>query len=400
MKLKFWLGLSILLNVIALGALLFFRTRSLQDSSPTTTLMPAAAPQFDSNSARPKQVAKAGASSTTDWVQALRAARVPEKLIADVAAAEFQEDWDRRSWANQRRFERGEMDQDALTKFDLQHDVEQEKELRAVLGNDGFRHWDKRRVLAEFDRAGLELVESESDDLYDLRKTRDGKRLALDQAVQEGKVDENEARQRTEALDAQYNEQLLKLLGVDRYALVQSGGDTGLGELRRNLRALNADDGQVSGMESAQQSWNEQRNKLEVELQAGRVSGEDYEKQLKALESARDQEYQKVLGGDRYAEFQRNQDERYQTMKRVGTASGLTETDVNELYSTVQNYENAIRDYRDRAQGIEAQGQQVDWAAVEKTLRGYSDQTENALRASLGDKFDKLKRSNALPFER
>jgi len=163
---------------------------------------------------------------------------------------------------------------------------------------------------------------------------------------------------------------------------------------------VNADDSQVSGMEAAQKTWNAQRNQLDIKLQKGEVTAEDYEQQMKTLDAQRDQQYQQVLGADGFAQFQREQSEQYQMLKRIGPGLGFTPDDVNNLYAMMQDYQNGVRDYRDRAQQLQSQGQTVDWSAVDKVLANYSQQTENALRAELGDKFDKLKRSNVMPFER
>ncbi|HXS67267.1 MAG TPA: hypothetical protein VN761_00395, partial [Candidatus Polarisedimenticolia bacterium] len=146
--------------------------------------------------------------------------------------------------------------------------------------------------------------------------------------------------------------------------------------------------------------WNSQRSQLDVKLQKGEVTAVDYQKQMAALDAQRDQEYQNLLGTNGFAEFQRNQSEQYQMLKRLGPGVGFTEDDVNNLYAMLQDYQTEVRDYRDRAQQLQDQGQTVDWTAVDKVLANYAQQTESALRDQLGEKFDKLKRSNVMPFER
>lgn len=79
---------------------------------------------------------------------------------------------------------------------------------------------------------------------------------------------------------------------------------------------------------------------------------------------------------------------------------GFTTEDVNNLYAMLQDYQNGVQDYRARAQALQDKGQTVDWPTVNKALANYAQQTEDALRGQLGDKYDKLKRSNVMPFER
>ncbi len=349
---------------------------------------------------RPESLAKVAKSSAVNWVQALRDSGISDKIIADVAAANFEDRWQKLADENQKKFDSGEIDRATLTRFDLEHDTEQEKELRTELSEDAYHRWDQTRVLADFERTGVQLSDDESELLYTLRKELDRKRLDLDLARHDGKVKDTDAAAQSEAMYAQYNQQLLKVLGRDRYAQTQSGGDTGVGELKRNLQGINADDSQLAGMQTALQSWNAQRSELDAKLQEGSITADDYQKQLKALETQRDQEYQNALGTNGFAAFQRNQDERYQTLQRIGTDVGFSDNDIDNLYASIQDYQNSVNDYRDRAQQLQDQGQTVDWAAVQKALDDYSHQTETALRDQLGDKFDKLKRSNVLPFDR
>lgn len=400
MKLKLLLALSVTLNIVAVS-LLIALDASLKPAE--TPLPPPATAQGSSSSeisVQPDQAAKVAGSPGVGWAQTLRDAGISDKIIADVAVANFEARWHNLAEENQKKFDRGEIDQAALTRFDLEHDAEQEKELRAELGDEGYHHWDETRLLADFNRAGVQLSADESEQLYALRKELDRNRLDLDLARHDGNVTDADAASRSEAMYAQYNQQLLKALGRDRYAQIQSGSNTGMGDLKRNLQGISADDSQLAGMQGALQNWNSQRSELEAKLQEGSVTADDYQKQLKTLEAQRDQEYQTVLGTNGFAAFQRNQDEHYQTLQRVGPDIGFSEDDINSLYASIQQYQASVNDYRDRAQQLQDQGQTVDWTAVQKALSDFSQQTESALRDQLGDKFDKLKRSNVLPFDR
>jgi len=400
MNSKIALGVSVILNLVALGVLVGLH--SSQKASPSSALSPAATATSAPTpvSMPPEQSAKISKPPATTWVQALRDAQISEKVIADVASANFEDRWHALALENQRKFDRGEIDEATMSAFDLQHDEEREKEMRAALGDEGFRHWDQARELADIDRSGVQLSADESGRLYDMRKNLARKQLELGKARLQGKLSEEDAASQCNTLYTQYNQELLKFLGDDRYAQMQNGGDTGASELKRNLNGITADDSQISGMASAQQQWNSQRNQLDIQLQKGDVTAEDYQKQLAALDAQRDQEYQNVLGMNGFAEFQRNQSEQYQALKRIGPDVGFTPDDVNNLYAMLQDYQTEVRNYRDRAQQLQAQGQTVDWSAVSKVLANYEQQTESALRNELGDKFDKLQRSNVMPFAR
>jgi hypothetical protein len=399
MKLKLFLAVSVALNVVAVSFLIAL-SAALKAPNGSPALPTTDAPIVPANFARPEQPAGVSTSSVIGWVQALRDGGISDKLIADVAAANFEEAWQKLAEENQKKFDRGEIDQAALTRSDLEHDSEKAKELRTVLGDEAFRRWDQTKVLADFERTGLQLSPDESAQVYQIRKDLDQKRLDLDLARHDGKTTDAESASQSEAMYAQYNHQLLQALGPDRYAQLQSGAETGIGELKRNLHGISADDSQLTSLQTALQNWNSQRAELDLKIQEGTVTADDYEKQMKALDIQRDQKYQNVLGTNAFADFQRNQSEQYQTLQRIGPDIGFSEDDINSLYASVEEYQHSVNDYRDRAQKLEDEGQTVDWLAVEKALRDFSQQTENALRDKLGDKFDKLKRSNVMPFER
>lgn len=400
MNSKILLGISATLNLVAFGFLISLGNS--HKASPGSTMASGATvtPAPRAVSAPTEQPPKISKSPVTTWVQALRDAQISEKVIANVAAADFEDRWHVLALENQKKFDRGEIDQATLSGFDLQHDGEREKQMRAALGDEGFRRWDQARELADLERSGVQLSTDESGKLYEMRKNLVRKQLELDKARVQGKLTDEDAASQSGALYTQYNQDLLKFLGDDRYAQMQNGGDTGASELKQNLNGINADDSQVSGMKTAQETWNSQRNQLDLQLQKGDVTAEDYQKQLASLDAQRDQEYQKILGTNGFAEFQRNQSEQYQMLKRLGSGVGFTSDDVNNLYAMLQNYQTEVSDYRGRAQQLQEQGQTVNWPAVDKVLANYAQQTESALRDQLGDKFDKLKRSNVLPFER
>jgi hypothetical protein len=400
MNSRILLGISATLNIVALAFLISLHNSHRASPGSGVPSAAEAAPVSMAGSSPSERPPKISKPRATTWVQALRDAQISEKVIADVAAADFEDRWHVLALENQKKFDRGEIDQAALSGFDLQHDEEREKQMLAALGDEGFRRWDQPRELADLDRSGVQLSADESSQLYEKRKNLDRKQLELDKARLQGKLTDEEAASQSNALYTQYNQDLLKFLGDDRYAQMQNGGDTGTSGLKQSLDGIHADDSQVSGMQTAQQQWNSQRNQLDIQLQKGEVTAEDYQKQMAALDTQRDQEYQKVLGTNGFAEFQRNQSEQYQTLKRVGPGVGFTGDDVNNLYAMLQSYQTEVRDYRDRAQQLQDQGQTVNWSAVDKALANYTQQTESALHDQLGDKFDKLKRSNVLPFER
>src|SRR5204863_6228587 len=86
-----------------------------------------------------------------NWIDNLRAAGVSEKVLAGLVNSDFENRWRIKLREVEKQFQDGEIDSDAVVRANQDHDIELEKEMRAALGEEGFRRWDKEKWLAEFD---------------------------------------------------------------------------------------------------------------------------------------------------------------------------------------------------------------------------------------------------------
>src|SRR5436190_10334227 len=189
MKRSIWLWVSLGLNVAFVGLWVLAR----QSGSAEARSAVAAPPDLEpvSQTVAPTKRARLHAPAVQgEWIDALRASAVPERLVAEVAAADFEDGWRTRSIELQRKLKTGAIDGDAMRLFDLQHDGEEEKELRAKLGDEGFRKWNQERLLRDYDLAALNLSGSETEALYELRKGVEQQRHDLAEAALRGEVDE------------------------------------------------------------------------------------------------------------------------------------------------------------------------------------------------------------------
>jgi hypothetical protein len=89
--------------------------------------------------------------------------------------------------------------------------------------------------------------------------------------------------------------------------------------------------------------------------------------------------YQSVLGTNAFDTLQKQQDTCYTQMKHYADAWGIDDGNINYMYNTIKYYERSVQDYQNQAQALEAQGQNVDWDAVNKNLQQFSTQTQQAL---------------------
>lgn len=347
MKHKLWLAMSLTLNVVLVGVFLFAPERE----SATRDLPPAAPPSSLRQPrviSEPEQIptsAKATPSRTVTapvWQQSLpqlRDAGVPHDVLAGLVIADFEIRWQKQLREFEHRYQAGAVDDDERARFEARREDEQEQALRAALGDDGFRQWDKDFSLRDLDLVKLQLSSSETDALYQLRKDRALKDRMLAEALRNGAIDEASYNEQQAAAQQEYDQQFKLLLGDERYEDLQNLEEGMEGALRQKVKDLNpVHDSQLEVMVEAERKWNQQRAELDRRAKETPDQHKAYEEQAQALDAARDQEYKRVLDTNDFDQLQRSQDSRYQLLKRHANTWSLSETDIDYIYSSVQHY--------------------------------------------------------------
>lgn len=389
--------LSVGLNLLLCITLtVLWKDRAVAKTDSTTLLERSAQPITSNRSPAAKTVPLRKQARLKEWMHKLDDSGIPDTLIAQVAAADFESRWQKEIANLRMKLTRGEISDEEFTQFIAQHDTGQEAELRATLDENCFRQWDREKVLRGFDLDQLQLSATDTTALYHLQKHNDRQRQDLTLSSLRAEVDEAMLEKQTESLHEEYEKQLHDLLGDTRYSLLQTSGSA-IGDLRRNLSKLHASAGQAAEIQDAQQRWKESCVKTEALLNDGKLTGQEYEQQLKVYEASRDQQFQQTLGANGFEQFQKNQDTRYQTMQRYAAAWNLTGDDINFVYSNIHLHDSYVRLSRQWASASEAQGQAVDWDALQKSLKANSQQTDQALETYLGNElYLKLRQGNAL----
>lgn len=335
----------------------------------------------------------ASPSDRRRWlVDQLRAAGVPNNVLARVVRSDLEEDW-------QKRFEESHGDADAMAAIQQEHDAKQEADMRAALGEEGFRQWDQANLLREVNLGKLPFTTAEANTLYDLKKKLRQRIRELEQARLKGQLDDTEINDEQAKAYAEFNQQMKALLGEERYAKSQ-GMDEGTAatNLRQDLAKVNPSDAQFQDLLKAQQQWNQRRAELDKQFQDD-PSAADYTEQIKALDESRDQEYQRVLGTNVFDTLQKQQDASYSKMKKYEDVWGLDDDKIDHVYRAIKYYEKSAREYLAQVRALEAQGQSVDWNAVNKNQQQFAEQTQQVLQSYLGQNcFDKIQRNGVFQF--
>jgi hypothetical protein len=332
----------------------------------------------------------ASAAERRRWIiDELRALGVPNDTLAMVARVDFDVQWES-------RFEACGVDRDKLAAVQLDMDMSKDAEMRAALGEEGFKRWDHKNMLWEAMSTEVAMTPSESDAIYASKKKLQQRELELEQAKVNGTMDDASINEAEEKACSEYSAQLKAVLGDERYAKSQQLDDAfSAGNLRYTLarNGVDPDDSQFQKLFQAEKDWSQSQLKLDP-------ASPDYQAQLKALNDARDQQYRQVLGPDGYDTFQKEQDPGYSQMKKYETPWGLDDSKADYVYTAMKSYEKSVQDYQAQMSALQAQGQKVDWDGVNKHLQQLTDQTGQTLQNYLGqDSFNKLQRNHLFLFK-
>jgi hypothetical protein len=367
----------------------------VREINPPTTSN--AAPVSVRPSKLPQYPDTASASDRSRWlVDQLRAAGVPNNVLARVVLADLDERWQRRI---EEAVAKSHGNPDLMAALHQEQERDTEAEMRASLGEEGFKQWDQENMLREANVGKIQLSASETNAIYDLKKQLQQRMRDLDQARLNGNMDDAEINDASDKAYADFNQKMKALLGDDRYAQSQ-GVDPGAAaaNLRQDLANLNPSDSQFQDLLKAQEQVNERRSQIDKQFQDDPTSA-DYAAQIKSLDDARDQEYQRVLGTNVFDTLQKEQDIGYSKMKKYENIWGLDDTKIDSVYGTIKYYEKSVQDYQDQARALQVQGQNVDWDAVNKNLQQFAQQTQQALQDYLGqDSFNKMQRNGVFQF--
>jgi hypothetical protein len=194
-----------------------------------------------------------------------------------------------------------------------------------------------------------------------------------------------------------FGEQMKAAMGEARYAQAMRGDD-GTTALKENLAKVNASDAQADQLLAFQQQMADRRSSLDKEFQSD-PSSELYAQRIKTLDEEQQQEYRRVLGEGVFDAMQKEQDGSYMKMKKYGATWGLDDGKIDSVYGAIKYYQKQVEDYQDQAHLMEAQGQQVDWNAVNQRLQQFAQATQQELQKNLGqDRFDRMQQNGVFPF--
>ena len=383
---------SHLMNIVlaVTAAMLALRKSEPAPAPATVEVIPAPVPRQERLIAgTPHYPNSAPPVNQRRWlVDQLRAMGVPNKILARVVLKDLDQRWNKHAAELSLKCHGNP---EILGALQVEIARNMDAEMRAALGDEGFKEWDHANMLREVNTGKIEFTAAETDAAYAWWKKLQQRELELKELKMEGRIDEAEAGDAYAKDLAEAKQQLNALLGEERYAQAQGhGSGVAAANLRQDLAKVNPSDSQFQQLLKAQQEWNQRRAELDQRSQGDTA----YAKQIQMLNEARDQEYRRVLGADVFDILQKGQDPGYSEMKKHQNIWGLDDAKIDSVYGAMKYFEKSVGDYRSRAGELEAQGQNVDWNKIDANLQLFAQQIQQGLQTYLGeDSYAKMQRN-------
>jgi hypothetical protein len=324
------------------------------------------------------------------WIESLRRAKVPPEVIADLVKADFDRRWQTRQAQLQQKYIRGEADADTLALLDLEHESQQETELRQALGENDFRHLYMVRVLQSLHIDQVQLSDSERNAVYELESgLRDELRTAQGEKLR-GTIDQATLNARQQAVQETVAQKLRTLLGEQRATLLL-GVDATQGELNRSLRDASLSEVQRNALVQLQRSWDQTRSDF---AQAQTATGDpSYANALEHAEEKWRRDFQQIAGTNVFDQFLKTQDSRYTALRRYADAWRISPRELEEVFTTLADFDRSSREYEH-----DATARGVDPSIQRETNRQFERETAQLLQQRLGaTRFAVLKQNGIVP---
>lgn len=325
-------------------------------------------------------------------IERLRRLGVANELLADFARADIDVAWEKELAQRERDARPDERDS-----LQLGREMARIAALRSALGEEGFRQWDRTRLVREAIDDRIEVSAAEADAIYALKQDLRQRQFELEKARTKGAMDDATVEDASSKLHSEFNDRMRSLLGQERFATAQGlGDDSRAANLREDLGKVEPGPDQLHALLKAQQDWSARLAELDRKFQDDKGPGA-YPTALKALDQERDQEYRRILGPDVFDALQKHRDPAYSTMKQYQDLWNLDDGAIDYVYGTMKYFAKSVEAYTAQNRARAANGESVDWGAVDETLQELSSQTREALRQRLGQEaFDHLQRNNVL----
>jgi hypothetical protein len=261
-------------------------------------------------------------------------------LIAAIQA-DFHAKWNERDLELQKQYTNGKVEMEDLALFNLDREIALEAALRDALGEDAFREWDRNRKFFDINTGALALTADEANELHPLRTALTDRLRALERAKLKKEIDPATYEERLETAQADYEQELKKLVGFERFNEARDSGIPAY--LRRELRGLGISETQFAQVQEIEGAFGDGRADLQVAAQQGSIDSVKLDQEQETLTQLKEAQLQQALGEKAYALYRKQQDPRYQTMVDFAPSWRLSAQDIENVFDLLHAHETETR---------------------------------------------------------
>lgn len=285
--------------------------------------------------------ASARDAGQTEWKELLRRSDIPRHVFIAAIQAEFQAKWSQRDADLQKRYRDGKAEIEDLALLNLDREIALEATMREALGEDAFREWDRGRKFFDINTGALALTEEEANKLHPIRTALTDRLRALERAKLKKELDPATYEARYETAQADYEQELRKLVGFQRFNEARDSGIPAY--LRRDLRGLGITETQFSQVQDIEGNFGDGKADLKHAAESGTIDAGKLDQEQEALAQLREAQLQQALGENAYAIYRKQQDPRYQTMTDFAKSWQLTDQDVENVFQLLHAHDTEAR---------------------------------------------------------
>lgn len=397
------LRVSVAANVALAGlvALLWFDggAAPARDATPSRASGPVArdrAQRADPHPTATDRAPRAAPQLTPALLARIEQLGLSRDVVVSGLLADFQRRWDRRVSDMEKRYAPRPVPEREYVELARLRETEQVRELREVLGEDGYLAWDMERTLQAVNSAGAPLTDAEAREAYRLQKEFEQLHRELEMAMEDGVADKADAAALQAQAQANLERDLERLFGRERLAQMRGYRDP-IANVQWRFGDLGPSPAQAAAVVSIEAHFRAQEATLTQRLRGNRADPETITAELAALRQAREDQLRRIFGPDAYEQHKRQTDPTYQTLQQYAGTWALQGQEVDTVYQHLRAFHDQAEQTRTAAALRESAGEAVNWREINQAIDEARQKTESRLQTIIGlDRVRRLKQNGLL----
>jgi hypothetical protein len=308
----------------------------------------------------------------------------------------FQRRWDEQFAALEDRFAPRAVPEREYIELARLRDAARVRELTALLGESGYRAWDKAQTLRMLNTGGVPLSADETEAIYRLQKDFEENHRELQMAMEDGIADmADAAAMQTQAMEAR-DRALEALLGRERLDTLRGLSDP-VADVYRHYGDLAPTAAQTRAVLELEGEYRAREEALAARLKRAPADDAAVAAEVAAMQQARDEALRRTFGAEAYEAARRQNDPTYQKLVQFAGAWELRGEEIGPVFETLRAFHDQAERTRLVAGLRDTAGQPLNWREVNAAIEQSRQQTEARLRALLGDaRAGRLKQNDLL----